>query len=149
MVKEYYEINNDTCALIPNADLSTKIIEENKTISVPFSINEILNYSCNYYGSSFKGRLKGSKYVLGSKYKLPIIVEESREIIFFPTLSYENKDCIWLSLNNISNFENKSNKVSIIFTNGLSIDLNISYKSLENQILRATKLLLILKSRKK
>ena len=33
-------------------------------------------FSCKYFGSSFEGRILGSKNILGSVYKAPIIVEE-------------------------------------------------------------------------
>ena len=102
MLTEKYEINSSTCALIPNSDFSTRIIETYNIINVPYSVSNIIDYSCAYYGSSFKGRLCGSKNALGSKYKLPIIIEESREMIFFPTTSYESDTCAWISLKNIS-----------------------------------------------
>lgn len=149
MVTEKYEINSSTCALIPNSDFSTRIIETYNTTNVPYSILNIIEYSCAYYGSSFKGRLIGSKCALGSKYKLPIIIEETRELIFFPTTSYESNNCIWISLQNICDYKREENHVKVLFQNSTSIDLNISYESFENQVLRATKLLLILKSRKK
>ena len=148
MYTEKYEINSSTCALIPNDDFSTRIIETQNIINIPYSTSNIIEYSCAYYGSSFKGRLNGSKCALGSKYKLPIIIEESREIIFFPTTSYESNNCAWISLKNISNYKKEANHVKVLFQNNTFIDLNISYESFENQVLRATKLLLILKSRK-
>lgn len=147
MFKELYEINSSTCALISENNFRTKIIETNQIINQAYSLKEILNYNCEYYGSSFEGRLKGTKQALGSKYKLPIIIEGSREIIFFPTLSYENKNCIWLSLKNISNYEKQGKNVTIIFNNNQKLNLNMSYEAFENQFLRATKLLLVLKSR--
>ncbi len=148
MLKELYEINSKTCALVPNDNMSAQIIEENNNYNVLNSVQDILNYSCCYYGSSFKGRQSASKSILGSKYKLPIIIEETREIVFFPTSSYENNNCIWISLKNISNYQKSGNRVMVIFKNNTSITLNISYESFENQVLRATKLLLVLKSRK-
>ena len=148
MYTEKYEINSSTCALIPNDDFSTRIIETQNIINIPYSTSNIIEYSCAYYGSSFKGRLNGSKCALGSKYKLPIIIEESREIIFFPTTSYESNNCAWISLKNISDYKKEANRVKVLFQNNTFIDLNISYESFENQVLRATKLLLILKSRK-
>lgn len=148
MVKENYEINASTCALIPKDDFSTIILEKNDTITTLTPIQKIINYSCAYFGSSFQGRINGSKHILGSKYKLPIIIEETKELIFFPTLSPENNECIWLSLTNITNYYNQQNKVIVKFNGNKQIELNISYESFENQMLRATKLLLILKSRK-
>ena len=140
MIKEEYEINASTCALIPKDDFSTIIIEKQNRFSVMLPIQKIIENSCSYYGSSFKGRLNGSKYSLGSKYKLPIIIEETREIIFFPTLSYENSHCTWIALNNIREYKKQGNKVQLIFDNKQKIDVPVSYESFENQMLRATKL---------
>lgn len=148
MVINNYEINSTTYALIPENKKTTKVIEADQELSLESSVNKILDYSCAYYGSSFKGRLKGSKYALGSKYKLPIIVEETREMIFFPTTSYENEDCIWLSLNGVLEYKKEDNNTVLKFKNNKTITLPISYESFENQILRASRLLLILKSRK-
>ena len=69
MYTEKYEINSSTCALIPNDDFSTRIIETQNIINIPYSTSNIIEYSCAYYGSSFKGRLNGSKCALVSKYK--------------------------------------------------------------------------------
>lgn len=149
MITEIYEINSKTCALIPKNENSAKVIDGKKIITIPFAVQEILDYSCEYYGSSFKGRLQGAKNILGMKYKLPIIIEESKDLVFFPTGSLYNDNCIWLSLNNIVSYERKGNYTKINFTNGYTKLINITYESLENQIFRATKLLLISKNRKK
>lgn len=148
MINENYEISSATYALIPKIDFSTVIIEQEKETNILKPIKKILEYNCAYYGSSFQGRIVGSKYALGSKYKLPIIIEESKELIFFPTLSTENNSCIWLSLNNIIDYQNCGNYTEVTFKNNKKIKVEISYHSFENQFLRATKLLLILKSRK-
>ena len=148
MIKEKYEINASTCALIPKDDFSTVIIEKQEEISVLLPIQKVIEYSCAYYGSSYNGRVDGSKSALGSKYKLPIIIEETRELIFFPTLSPENNECIWISLTNLANYKKVDNQVLIKFKENKEITINMSYESFENQVLRATKLLLILKSRK-
>lgn len=148
MLKDIYEINSETCALVPNSNLSTVIIEKESSFIIPLPVSKVINYNCAYYGSSFEGRLKGSKYALGSKYKLPIIIEESKELIFFPTSSFENPNCVWISLNNISDYQKSQDATIVKFNNKQKIDLKISYESFENQVLRATKLLLILKSRK-
>lgn len=149
MDTEIYEINSKTCALIQENTFSTIIIDNNETFTINYPINKVLNYNCAYYGSSFKGRLEGTKQLLGSKYKLPIIIEETREIIFFPTTSYRKDKCIWLSLKNISSYKEENNEVIVTFINKKQLKLNISYDSFENQLLRATKLLLILQNRKK
>ena len=125
-----YEINSSTCALIPKNDFSTIILDNDGVETIPNSINKLMNYSCAYYGSSLKGRLEGTKQALGSKYKLPIIVEETREMIFFPTSSYRDNKCAWISLKNISNYKKSGKNVKVLFKNNqvhknkLKIDLN-------------------------
>ena len=93
MENEIYEISNKTCALISRGPSTTEIIEENQSFIINKPINKILNESCKYYGSTLEGRLQGSKTILGMCYKLPIIVESSNELVFFPTISPYSENC--------------------------------------------------------
>ena len=146
-MKTEYEINNGTCAINYKSKSSCSIIQDNETLEIEQSINQFLNYNCNYFGSSFEGRIKGSKQLLGMKYKLPIIVEESQEIIIFPTKSYRNNSS-WLVLTKIKKYEKIGKSTLVTFTSGMTEKYDISYESFENQVLRATKLMLILKNNK-
>lgn len=142
-----YEISSKTCAVCYKSKNECVVLEGKKEKEIKLNIQKYINYNCEYYGSSFEGRKKGSKFILGMKYKLPIIIEESREIIFFPTKAYEQEECSWISLKNIISYEgNKTTTVT--FNTGIIKEFNISLESFENQMLRANKLLLILKSRK-
>ena len=46
-------------------------------------------------------RLKMTNRLINIKVKAPIIVEESRNIIFFPLKSTREKNNIWISFNNL------------------------------------------------
>ena len=142
------EINSNTCMIISKSENECIMIDTKKDEKINMSLKKFLNYNCEYYGSSFEGRIKGSQNALGMKYKLPIIIEESKEIIFFPTKAYNNEDCIWVSLNNISSYEENNSSTLVTFKSGKKYNLELSIESFENQVLRASKLLLILKSRK-
>ena len=141
------EISSKTCAICYKSENECTVIEGKEEKALKINIQKYINYNCEYYGSSFEGRKKGSKFILGMKYKLPIIIEESREIIFFPTKAYEKAGCSWISLKNIVSYEG-SKKTKVTFNNGIQKEFDISLESFENQILRANKLLLILKNRK-
>lgn len=143
-----YEINNSTLAIIPISKNCSKVIEKENNYVINNSTTEIIDHSCKFFGSSYSGRCEGTKNLVGFNYKSPIIIEESREIIFFPTSSPRFDNCSWISLNNIEKYIKKENISSIYFKNGLIIDLEISYSSLENQILRATMLESKLRQRK-
>ena len=143
-----YEINNETLALIPITATTTKVVELENDFVIKKSAIEIVSDSCNYFGSSLEGRLKGSKNILGSIYKVPIIIEESNNIIFFPTMSPQLRKNSWISHNNILKCEKKHNKTIIYFKNSKKIELNIPYLSISNQIVRSTLLKSISKNRK-
>jgi phytoene dehydrogenase-like protein len=60
--------------------------------------------SCEFFGSSLIGRQKGTTKLIGITHKAPIIIEETREIIFFPTTSPRLSCCSWISLKNIEKY---------------------------------------------
>ena len=143
-----YEINSDTLLLLPINERKTKVIEQENEYEIDENINKIMEHSCEYFGSSYDGRKEGTKKLLGITHKSPIIVEESRRIIFFPTASVDNEKCIWINLEKIDNYFKVDNKNSAIkLKNGKIINLNISYGSLTNQILRASRLKYVLEER--
>lgn len=143
-----YEINYDTQAIIPISETSCKILENNEKYIINSSVLSLMEHSCEYFGSSFTGRKEGTKKLLGITHKSPIIVEESRKIIFFPTTSPDNIECVWINLEKIDKYYRVSSKKSeILFKNGNRITINISYGSLSNQILRSTRLKYILEER--
>lgn len=147
-MKESYEINNSTLALIA-LDNKTKVIEEEREFFIDKTPSNILEESCEYFGSSYLGRKIGTKNLIGITHKSPIIIEESREIIFFPTSSTRLNNCSWISLNNIKNFIKNNEKTKIIFDNQKEIIVDVSFGIMENQILRASLLESTLRKRKK
>lgn len=142
-----YEINCDTLALIPVSENETKVIERNNNFNVNNSVMNIIENSCEYFGSSYLGRHEGTKKLIGITHKAPIIIEESKNLIYFPTTSPRLDNCIWIALNNIKTYERKNGKTELEFTNNKKIRLDISFGSLDNQVLRATKLESVLRKR--
>ena len=147
-MKEEYEINSSTLAIISVEDKLSKVIEKDDIFYVKNSAMKIINDSCKYFGSSYIGRSEGTKNLTGIKSKCPIIIEETTNMIFFPTASPRKNNCWWISLNNINKYLLNCGKSNIIFTNGFNLELDISYNILENQILRATRLDSVLRKRK-
>ena len=143
-----YEITYDTQVIIPLDDNSSKIVENDNEYLVDSKPISVLEHSCEYFGSSYEGRKEGTKKLLGITHKAPIIVEESRKIIFFPTKSPDSNDCIWINLEKIDKYYKiNSKKSAILFKNGDIMEFDISFGSITNQILRATRLKFILDDR--
>ncbi|MFA5602316.1 MAG: competence protein ComK [Bacilli bacterium] len=143
-----YEISNNTLAIIPIGYSKSKVLETTEEFIVNLSPFEIINNSCKYFGSSYSGRHDGTKNLIGVSHKAPIIIEETTELIFFPTMSPRIPNCYWISLNKVKDFIKNITNSKVIFENGIELELNISFNSLTNQILRATRLESVLKKRK-
>ena len=143
-----YEINSETPAIIPIGGDKSKIIESSRTLIVNQTPMKIIDRSCKYFGSSYQGRFIGTKNLIGVSHKAPIIIEETKEIIFFPTNSPRLDNCAWLSLKHLQNYKKSNNNSIITFNSGYLLDLDISYGSLDNQVLRATRLESVLRLRK-
>ena len=146
-----YEINKDTLLIMSKDKEKSRVIEKNAEYIIPKETIEVIEHSCEYFGSTYEGRHLGTKNLIGVTHKSPIIIEESNNIIFFPTTSPRLKVCFWLSLINILSYrQGRTAKSTIIeFKNGKKIEIKVSVGSINNQILRASRLDSILSARKK
>ena len=142
-----YEINDETLALIKNGK-KTKVLEYADEYNIDETPYEVMEHSCSYFGSSLEGRLNGSKSILGSVYKVPIMVEETQKLIFFPTEAINSPNVAWISYKNIKNVEKYGKKSIIRFVNGYNLIINCPYFTLKNQIFRCNMLDSISSSRK-
>ena len=143
-----YEISKSTLAIIPIDSFSSQVIEEDDNFIISKNSTKIIDDSCKFFGSSLDGRHEGTKNLIGVNYKSPIIIEETNEIIFFPTNSPRLTECTWISLNNLEDYKKEDGKTKISFKNGKTISVDVSYNSLDNQVLRSTRLESILRKRK-
>lgn len=134
-----YEVNDETLAIISEKN-GSRILEcddEYRVRETPYSIME---NSCKYFGSSLDGRINGSKDILGSVYKVPIMVEETQKLIFFPTEALSSPRVSWISYKNIKNIEKRGKGSLIRFVNGKSMFIDCPYFTMKNQIFRCNML---------
>ena len=144
-----YEISKGTLAIVPNKKDGSLVYEDADRYLINQTPYEIMESSCLYFGSSYEGRKQGAKNILGAEYKVPIIVDDSDNIIVFPTTSPLSQDCVWLSLRHLKSFERiDANNTKIIFDNNKQLIVPVSYRSIENQISRASRLDYVIRSRK-
>ena len=115
MVK--YEIDMSTLMIMSISENTTRII----TIDDDFIVNDnslsIIDNSCRFFGNSLKERINVTKRLVNISSKSPIIIEESRCILFFPLKSTRNKENIWVSYNNLDKYDfNESNEECKIYS---------------------------------
>lgn len=145
-----YEISNGTLAIVPNDGNSSVVYEDEERYIIDDLPFKIMEDSCKYFGSTYKGRKDGAKEILGAEYKVPIVIDNSNDLIVFPTTSPLAEDCIWVSLKRVKRFEKIDfNNTKLIFDNNIELIVPCSYRTIENQISRASRLDLIMRNRKK
>ncbi|MBE6157702.1 MAG: transcriptional regulator [Firmicutes bacterium] len=144
-----YEISKGTLAIVPNGEETSLVYEDENRYYIKEKPFKIMEESCKYFGSSYDGRKESAKSILGAEYKVPIIVEDSENIVLFPTTSPRSSECAWISLRNIKSIEKiDAGTTKIVFNNDKNVIIPISYRSIENQISRASRLELIMNRRK-
>ena len=144
-----YEISKGTLAILPNEKNSSVVYEDDDRYIIKQTPYEIMEESCKYFGSTYEGRKDGAREMLGAEYKVPIVIEDSSNLIVFPTTSPLSEDCVWISLKRVEKIEKiDANNTKIIFDNKTEIIVDSSYRTIENQLSRASRLDLILRNHK-
>ena len=85
-----YEIDLSTVMLVGLDDIKTKIITMDNEFILDIDSKKIIDNSCKFFGSSLNDRVNMTKRLINIKSKSPIIIEESRDIIFFPLMSIKS-----------------------------------------------------------
>ena len=144
-----YEISKGTLAIVPNEKENSVVYEDEERYIIDDTPFKIMEDSCKYFGSTYEGRKESAKDILGAEYKVPIVVEDSDNLVVFPTTSPYSDECIWISLKRLKKFEKiDAWNTRILFDNGKEIIVPCSYRTIENQISRASRLDYILRMRK-
>ena len=147
--KDNYIVNVETLLLIPVDSNKTKVFELDQELFVKKGIMEIIKDSCLFFGSSFEGRKEGTKALLKCGIKVPIIIEDSRNLILFPTLSFKNEKNIWVVYNNLVDYKKYDlDNTLFLFKNNNDIKVNVRFNIVDNQVVRCLKLDAIIRKRK-
>lgn len=123
--------------LIGLDDNNTKVITSDDEAIINKSSKQIIDESCKFFGSSLLERIKMTSRLIRINAKSPIIIEESRNIIFFPLKSTRDKKNIWISFNNLEKYEKNDKKTELYFKCGKMISLEFSYYIIDNQVTRS------------
>lgn len=132
-----YEIDLSTLMLIGIDDNTTKVITIDNEFIIGESCRTIIDNSCRFFGNSLTDRIKSTNRLINIKSKPPIVVEETRNIIFFPLKSTREKNNIWISFNNLDKYIKDDNNTVLKFKSGKKIILKFSYYIIDNQVTRS------------
>ncbi|KAB7665377.1 competence protein ComK [Bacillus sp. B1-b2] len=140
-----FEINYYTLAIVPivmkDNLIYSKIYQDKEIYLCKLSPLMIIKRSCDYFCCSYEGRREGTRKLMNYNHKLPIIIDESNSVYFFPTHSPNNVDCVWISFHNILDIkETEDLKVAITFRNLQQLNIDVSLHTINNQLMRTNAL---------
>lgn len=144
-----YEINAETLAIVPISYGKSKVYEIDGDYIVNRVTLDIIKESCLFFGCSYDGRREAVKSILGVDMKVPILIEDSHNIIFFPISSCVNRNSVWISYKNLVKYsKNDEFSTVLYFSNGKQIVVDVKYNLIDNQVIRCMKLMNFINKRK-
>jgi competence protein ComK len=137
---EEYEVNPFTMFVKPIAygsKIYSEIFEVEDEFLSPFKPLDIIKNSCEYYGSDYEGRRNGTKQLVGYAHKIPIAIDPTNRIFFFPTTSPSRQECIWISHEHVKDYDRINPQETLIhFNNNQSFTFPISGSTIISQLER-------------
>jgi competence protein ComK len=139
-MNEEYEVNPLTYAVVPlqyGSKLFSQIYQLDQELYSPFKPLEIIKKSCRLFGASYEGRKEGSRQLIGITHKIPITMDSTNLMYYFPTTSPNNPQCSWISHEHVMHYDRiDSTSTLVTFRNKKSLVISISVYSFQNQMLR-------------
>jgi competence protein ComK len=137
---EEYEVNPLTYAIVPlpyGSKLFSQIYQLDEELYSPLKPLDIIKMSCRLFGSGYEGRKEGSRQLIGITHKIPITIDATNMMYFFPTTSPNNPQCSWISHEHVLHYDRiDSTSTLVTFRNKKSLVIPISVYSFQNQMLR-------------
>lgn len=138
-----YVINSKTLAILPYGTRKSIVIENNDQVIVNKSPIGIIRQNCILYGSCIEEKWKKTELLTGIVYKSPVMISYHKKLILFPTVSPRLRECVWISPFAIKShkFDHKKSMSCIEFLCGKTIYVTSTTRIIDNQILRASKIM--------
>lgn len=144
-IKETYMINENTLALLPamQIEYDTIVIEKQKELYIRQTPFQLIKAACFNDWCTYEGKRQAVILHTNLKRKVPIPINTTKGIYFFPTHSQKSIHNNWIAFHHIVNFNkvkaesNSPSKTIISFTNGMEMKFDIPFSTIQRQIERA------------
>lgn len=140
---EEFVINPLTLAILPMGFEGDKLyskvyqLDEEYELYTSFKPLELIKNACIIYGASYDGRKEACRYLTGITHKIPITIDPTNSIYFFPTNSPNKLSCAWIAYEHVKTYTKvDSSNTLVTFHNNMSIVIPVSKYSFDNQIKR-------------
>jgi competence transcription factor ComK len=110
------------------------LFQNNSIIKLNMSSITYIKHLCYEHLFTYQGYIKACKKKFGLKYKIPLYLSDMIQL--FSTKNMRDIDTIWINYAQIRDYKPTDEGVCVYFYDGSSLNVKISYKSLNQQIIR-------------
>jgi competence protein ComK len=125
----YYDVNN-----------KQTVIVKKEEIRLEKKMNDVIESLCNQYGLSKNGSITAIKNTLKIYQKCPVLVHPILQIYLFPTLSMQDKECLWINSKQIEKVKHEDLNTVIIFKDKTQLLCNVGIRSIKKQMDRCRRM---------
>jgi competence protein ComK len=130
-----YLVTGNTIALteIYHPEFNTKIYDVKGIYYSKQTAKRIVHKSCLMYGASYQGRIEAVRNAFPYDKRTPLMFCPILMIYAFPTKSPDDFACRWIFPAHIQTYILENNHLSVLFKNGMKLELNCSLKTYMKQ----------------
>jgi len=110
------------------------VIVKKEEVRLEKRINDVIESLCNQYGLSKNGSITAIKNTLKIYQKCPVLVHPILQIYLFPTLSMQDKECLWINSKRIEKVKCHELRTVIIFKDKTQLLCNVGIRSIKKQM---------------
>ena len=100
----------------------------------PMEPYDLIDSWCILNGASARGRMDAYKTLTAKNRKVPVLISEISQEIWFPTTSYKSNDCEWIRADQILSLQKvKQDKTRVQFLSGYEMEVRVNYRVLKKQ----------------
>src|SRR5690625_3961427 len=138
---ETTEITPFTLAVIPHqakgGELYSKILEDAQVFIVKQKPTDVIHKACEFYGMTIDGIQAATRKLIKIKHKIPIWIQSRRRMYLVPSPSQNQDECQLLTQTHILPHQPADTfNTTVYLHNGRTKIVDISYNSVEGQLLR-------------
>lgn len=89
--------------------------KKKKPVLIPHKTLKIIKKSCLKHAATYEGRKKASMFILGTKTKLPLVIDSVEGTYLFPLASHLKPDCVWVAFSHVAALQEIDKKQTNIF----------------------------------
>lgn len=128
---------NDALLLEGHGNACTVLFADGSEKTLHASASQYLEEKCLAHGSTMEGRQQCFAIRMQARQKLPVLVSETSNEIWFPLTSMKDPDVIWLNHGMILQAKTLSdNQCCILFVSGIAKEINCSARTVKKQMKR-------------